>query len=361
MKIPFVDLQAQYQSIKSEIDQAIHSCLDTNSFVGGEIVKKFEGEFASYIGTRHCIGCANGTDAIELALKALGVGMGDEVIVPALTWIATAGAVSNVGAEPIFVDVLASEYTIDPAQIEEKISERTRAIIPVHFYGLPARMPEIMTLAKKHDLHVIEDCAQAVGASIDGQKVGTFGDAGTFSFYPGKNLGAYGDGGAVVTNAPAMVEKVQRLGNHGQLHKHSHGLIGRNSRLDTLQAAVLSVKLGHLEEWTRKRIEIAQRYSAELEGVVTPAVPDGYRHVYHVYAILRERRDALMDKMKQAEVGCAIHYPNPVPLTDAYSYQGLTEPHFPIARKITSRQLSLPMYAEMGIGNVDMMKKIINA
>ncbi len=347
MSVPFVDLQAQYLSIKEEIDQTIQTCLDSNQFVGGNLVVSFEEQFAEYIGIEYCIGCANGTDALELALKALEIGEGDEVLVPAHTWIATAGAVSNVGASPVFVDILEDEFTIDPSLLEANITEKTKAIIPVHLYGLPARMNEIMSLAEKRNLLVIEDAAQAVGASVDGKKVGTFGDIATFSFYPGKNLGAYGDAGAVITNDTDLAERVRRLGNHGQLVKHQHGLIGRNSRLDSLQAAILLVKLKYLEDWTENRIAIAKQYDTFLSEHLTPIVPAGYRHVYHVYAIQAASRNVLMAQLKANGIGCAIHYPNPVPLTDAYAYLGHDDTDFPVSRKVTSQTLSLPMYAEL--------------
>lgn len=348
MSVPFVDLNAQYLSIKPEIDAAIQAILDNTTFIGGSEVATFEHEFAAYVGVEHCIACANGTDAIEMALKALGIGQGDEVIVPALTWISTAGAVSNVGAEPVFADVLPGERTIDPAEIKRKITSKTKAIIPVHLYGLPARMPDILAIAKSHNLKVIEDCAQAHGAAIDGKAVGTFGDVATFSFYPGKNLGAYGDAGAVVTNDKPLAETIRRLANHGQLSKHDHKIIGRNSRLDTLQAAILLVKLRHLEAWTEQRIAVAKRYDEQLKGVTLSMVPQGYRHVYHLYVIETPDREALIKRLKSEEIGCAIHYPVPLPFVEAYRYKGHKSGDFPVAEKLCSEILSIPMYAEMG-------------
>lgn len=356
MKVPFVDLQAQYRSIKHEIDEAIQQCLDASAFVGGQIVRKFEKEFAAYLGVNHCIGCGNGTDALELALKALGIGPGDEVIVPAMTWIATAGAVSNVGAKPVFVDVLDREWTLDPDLIEDLITSKTKAIIPVHLYGLPARMPEIKKMADEYELKIIEDCAQAVGASIGEKKVGSFGDIATFSFYPGKNLGAYGDGGAVVTDDPHLAEKVRRLGNHGQVVKHDHQLIGRNSRLDTIQAAILSVKLRHLEDWTEHRIEIALMYTEGIDGFTLPYVPENYRHVYHVYGVLDLDRDETIKRLKKAGIGYGIHYPKAVVDTAPYTQEG----QFPVARKIADQMLSLPMYAEMGKDFVHAVIEMLN-
>lgn len=350
MSVPFVDLKAQYLSIKDEIDEAIQHVLDTTQFIGGQIVKDFEESFADYVGVDHCVSCANGTDSLEMALKALGVGEGDEVIVPALTWISTAEAVNNVGAEPVFVDILQDEFTIDPTLIEDKITSKTKAIIPVHLYGLPARMPEIMAIAKKHNLKILEDCAQAHGASIDGQKVGTFGDISSFSFYPGKNLGAYGDAGAMVTNDSELALRLKQQANHGQLTKHDHRIIGRNSRMDTICAAVLSVKLRHLEKWTEQRIAHARKYTALLQTVQKPVVPEGYRHVYHLYVIQSDNRDELMAKLKAADIGCAIHYPSALPFVEAYKYKSHSTSDFPIASHVTERILSLPMYAEMREG-----------
>lgn len=359
MSVPFVDLKAQYLSIKPEIDAAIQSVLDKTTFIGGEEVKRFEEEFATYAGVSHCIACANGTDAIEMALKALGIGQGDEVIVPALTWISTAGAVSNVGAEPVFVDVLADERTIDPIQIEQKITSKTKAIIPVHLYGMPAHMPEIMAIAKKHNLKVIEDCAQAHGAAINGKLIGTFGDIATFSFYPGKNLGAYGDAGAVVTNDAQLAETIRCMANHGQLSKHNHNIIGRNSRLDTLQAAILRVKLRYVEKWTEQRIAVAARYNTTLKGLKLPVVPEGYKHVYHLYVVESSGRDDLMEAFKRANIGCQLHYPTPLPFVEAYRYTGHSAGDFPVAEKLCAEILSLPMYAEMGDDDIHTVVKAL--
>lgn len=360
MSIPFVDLKAQYLSIKPEMDAAIQKVLDQTTFIGGEEVKLFEKEFAEYANIKHCIACANGTDALEIALQALGIGPGDEVIVPSLTWISTAGAVANVGAEPVFVDVLLDQRTIDPEQIADKISSKTKAIIPVHFYGLPARMPEIITIANQHGLKVIEDCAQAHGASIEGKEVGTFGDIATFSFYPGKNLGAYGDAGAMLTSDASLAEIMRRLANHGQLSKHDHQIIGRNSRLDTMQAAILRVKLRHLEKWTEQRIAVARQYSAQLTNATTPMVPRGYRHVYHLYVIQSERREELTARLKENNIGFALHYPTPLPHLPAFSYKQHKEGDFPNAEKLCDQIVSIPMYAEMGDVEIDFVATTIN-
>ncbi|MEO9873138.1 DegT/DnrJ/EryC1/StrS family aminotransferase [Ekhidna sp.] len=347
MSIPFVDLKAQYESIKEDIDAAIAFVINQTSFIGGEIIKEFEVDFAKYIGAKHCVGMANGTDAIEIALKALGIGEGDEVIVPALTWISTAGAVNSVGAEPVFVDVLADERTINPELIEAKITERTKAIIPVHLYGLPARMTEIIKLSKKYNLRIIEDCAQAHGAEINGKRVGTFGDIATFSFYPGKNLGAYGDAGCIITNDDELANTCRMLSNHGQLKKHDHQIIGQNSRLDTMQAAILKVKLPHLESWTNARIQVADWYEDKLDAFKRPIVPAGMRHVFHLYVIQSEKRDVMMNRLKETNIGCAIHYPTPLPLLKSYAYKGHNSGDFPIAEKLSAEILSLPIFPEM--------------
>ncbi len=359
MSVPFVDLKAQYETIKEDIDKAIAEVITSTSFIGGELIRSFESDFAKYVGVEHCIGVANGTDAIEIALKALGIGEGDEVIVPALTWISTAGAVNGVGAEPVFVDVLESERTIDPELIEEKINAKTKAIIPVHLYGLPARMDEIMQIAKKHDLKVVEDCAQAHGAEVNGKRVGTIGDIATFSFYPGKNLGAYGDAGAIVTNDEELTRSCRMIANHGQLTKHDHRVIGRNSRLDTMQAAILSAKLPYLVQWTDERIRVAGCYNDKLESVVKPVVPEGFKHVFHLYVIQTKSRDELMGRLKEVNIGCAIHYPTPLPFLKSYAYKIHQKGDFPSAEKLCSEILSLPMYAELSEEEIDWICEVI--
>ena len=360
MSIPFVDLKAQYESIKDEIDSAIHSVIDQTSFIGGKVVRSFEESFAAYIGIRHCVGVANGTDAIEIALKALGIGTGDEVIVPALTWISTGGAVNNVGAKPVFIDVMESERTIKPAFIEEKITKRTKAIIPVHLYGLPARMDEIMRIAENHDLSVIEDCAQAHGAVYKGKKVGTIGDIATFSFFPGKNLGAYGDAGAIITNDDELAKKCRMLSNQGQLTKHHHKMIGRNSRLDTMQAAILEAKLPHLDRWTAKRNQLAKWYDEKLKDIKKPVTPEGMKHVFHLYVIQSEKRDRIMDALREVNIGCAIHYPKPLPFLDCYDYRGDQKRDFLIAEKLCNEILSLPVYPELAEEEINWVCGIIN-
>ncbi|OFY84472.1 MAG: erythromycin biosynthesis sensory transduction protein eryC1 [Bacteroidetes bacterium RIFCSPLOWO2_12_FULL_35_15] len=349
MKIPFVDLKAQYQSIKPEIDEAIGKVITETAFIGGKYVKEFEQLFSKYLNINHIVACANGTDSLEILLKASGVAINDEVIVPAVSWISTSEAVSSVGAKPVFVDIDPISYTIDVKLIESKITPQTKAIIPVHLYGNPADMNEIMLIAKKHNLIVIEDCAQSHGAEIDGKMVGTFGDAASFSFYPGKNLGAYGDAGAMATNDSIIAEKIRMIANHGQLEKHKHLIEGRNSRMDGIHAAVLSAKIKYLDAWTNKRIEIADYYSLLLDklNVKVPFVKNKSKHVFHLYVILTSKRDALKEHLENQGIETAIHYPTALPLLDAYRSEGYKNSDFPIATDFTSKILSLPIYPEL--------------
>ncbi|MAE85410.1 MAG: erythromycin biosynthesis sensory transduction protein eryC1 [Flammeovirgaceae bacterium] len=360
MKIPFVDLKAQYESIKEEIDKAIAGVINNTSFIGGGIVSEFEIAFAEYIGLKHCVACANGTDSMEIILKAMGVGPGDEVLVPANSWISTAEVVNNVGAEPVFVDVLEDEYTIDPSLILAAITNRTKAIIPVHLYGMPARMEDILNIARQYKLKVIEDCAQAHGASINGKKVGTFGHAASFSFYPGKNLGAYGDAGGIVTNNDELARHCRMIGNHGQLSKHDHQIIGRNSRMDTMQAAILKAKLPYLDQWVQARNQVAQWYDQYLdEDIVKPVKVDGYYHAYHLYVIRSPRRDDLITVLGKEGIGCAIHYPTPLPLVKAYEYQGNSKEQFIISDKLAAEIVSIPMFPEMMEEEVRLVSEIV--
>ncbi len=359
MKVPFVDLYAQYQSIKDEIDHAIQTILDSSSFIGGSHVESFEKRFGNYIGVDYCIGCANGTDALEIALEAVGIGEGDEVIVPAHTWMSTASAVSRVRATPIFVDVHPDFYTIDTRMVESKISTRTKAIIPVHFYGLPADMPTLVKIAAGNKLIIIEDCAQAHGASINDRKVGTFGDVATFSFYPGKNLGGYGDGGCIVSNNNEIAEQCRLISHLGQKGKHNHMIIGRNSRLDALQAAILSVKLDHLDEWIEARRNIATMYSDQLHGseLKLPVSPENFKHVFHLFVIQVSQRNELQKALKEKGIQTQIHYPAPVTSSRPYSDRG----QFPLTDNMTERILSLPMYAELDAEKIARVTKVINS
>jgi dTDP-4-amino-4,6-dideoxygalactose transaminase len=360
--IPFVDLKAQYNSIKAEIDTAINDVISQTAFIGGKYAAKFEKEFADFLGLKHCVACANGTDSLEILLQAMGVGVGDEVIVPAISWISTSEVVSSLGATPIFVDVHPEYYTIDIDKIEEKITSNTKVIIPVHLYGQPVDMPKLMLLAKKHNLKVMEDCAQAHGAEINGQMVGTFGDCASFSFYPGKNLGAYGDAGGMATNNDEIARVARMIANHGQEGKHNHIMEGRNSRLDGIQAAVLSVKLNYLKGWTDARIAHSKQYDALLEGaaLTRPKVIENGKHVFHLYVICSDDRDALMAKLKENNVGVAIHYPAALPFLDCYKHMNFTAADFPVAHELTDKILSLPMYAELGEAQIEQVVQIIN-
>ena len=321
MNIPFVDLHRQYLRIKDEIDVAIRSVINDSAYIGGDRVKQFEADFASWLGIDHVIACANGTDSIEILLDTLNVGLGDEVIVPALSWISTAEAVGTRGATPVFVDI-DHTYCIDPKKIEANITSRTKGIIPVHLYGCPCNMTRIMDIARKHRLFVLEDCAQAHGAEHKGQKVGTFGDCASFSFYPGKNLGAYGDAGAMVTNRAELAEKARIIANHGQPQKHTHLIEGRNSRMDGMHAAVLSVKLKHLDKWTDERITAARKYTALLNSskFSFPHIPKGEKHVFHLYVVQTDDRGKLANSLHEQGIATAIHYPTPMPAMPCYDY-----------------------------------------
>ena len=348
MNIPFVDLHRQYLRIKTEIDAAIASVIQDSAYIGGDRVKTFERDFADWLGIDHVIACANGTDSIEILLDALGVGPDDEVIVPALSWISTAEAVGTRGATPVFVDI-DSTYCIDPEKIEAKITPRTKGIIPVHLYGCPANMTRIMDIAQAHGLFVLEDCAQAHGAEHKGQKMGTFGDCASFSFYPGKNLGAYGDAGAMVTNRTDLAEKARMIANHGQPQKHTHLIEGRNSRMDGMHAAVLSVKLKHLDRWTEERIAVATQYNKLLRdsAFVLPVIPPDSKHVFHLYVIQASERNALQLQLEGNGISSAIHYATPMPAMPCYAHMKVPKAEYEVAQNACQRILSLPMFAEL--------------
>jgi dTDP-4-amino-4,6-dideoxygalactose transaminase len=362
MQIPFVDLKVQYLSIKPDIDRAIQDVVAGSTFVGGEPVEQFEKSFADFVGVKHCIGCGNGTDSIEILLKAFGIGLGDEVIVPAISWISTSETVSSIGAKPVFVDIEEDYYTINPALIEAKITKKTKAIMPVHLYGQPANMPAIMEIAKKYNLVVIEDVAQAHGAKINGQQVGTFGDAASFSFYPSKNLGAYGDAGGMTTNNDQIAATARRIANHGQLQKHDHPIEGRNSRLDTLQAAILSVKLPYLKQWTHHRNRNGLLYNqllATVEGVITPKIRENAYHVFHLYVIRTKDRATLQQHLQTNGIQTAIHYPTALPFLPCYAHKGYSAKDFPVAYQYQKEILSLPMYAELSTAQIKEIVKIL--
>ncbi|MBX7171836.1 MAG: DegT/DnrJ/EryC1/StrS family aminotransferase [Pyrinomonadaceae bacterium] len=323
--------------------------LSETAFISGKYAKEFEESFAKYIGANHCVAVANGTDALEIGLQAIGVGAGDEVLVPANTFFATAEAVSNIGAKPVFVDIDENYYNIDSAKIEEKITPKTKAIIPVHLYGLPAEMDEIMAIAKKHNLKVLEDCAQAHGATYKGKTVGTFGDVATFSFYPSKNLGAFGDAGAIVSNSKDVADKARLIANHGQPEKYKHNLVGRNSRMDGIQAAVLSIKLPHLEIWLEARRKHAETYNKLLadSGLIVPIAPEHSRHTYHLYVVQVPNREKVMAKLAEDGIDSGLHYPIALPFLEAYADFGHQPSDFPVAHSQMDKILSLPMYAEL--------------
>lgn len=350
MPVPFADLHLQYQTVKGEIDEAIASVIGDSSFIRGQHVDRFEREFAAAAEVRHCVSCANGTDAIWLALKALKAMPGDEVITTAHSWISTSAMITHAGATVVFCDTDGVTFTIDPAAIEAAITPRTVGIIPVHLYGQPADMDAIMAIARRHKLWVIEDCAQAHLARYRGQPIGTFGHAATYSFYPGKNLGAMGDAGAVVTNDAALAEHMTMLARHGGLVKHHHKIEGINSRLDGLQAAILSAKLPHLADWTRARQDAARVYDAglnQIEDVTVPGVAPDRSHVYHLYTIRHPRRDALAAHLHANGVQTAINYPTALPFLEAYSRYRHRPEQFPNAFADQGNILSLPMFAEI--------------
>jgi dTDP-4-amino-4,6-dideoxygalactose transaminase len=349
IKIPFVDLQAQYRSISPDVTDAMMRVVERGDYILGDDVRLLEEEFAKYIGTREAIAVGTGLDALEFALRAYGVGPGDEVITAANTFIATVLAIMATGARPILVDANRDSYNIDPLAIEAAITSKTKAIMPVHLYGQPADMQPILEIARKHGLVVIEDAAQAHGARYDGRRAGTLGDAAGFSFYPAKNLGAYGDGGMVVTNDVAAAEKIRRFRNYGQRVKYEHPEIGTNSRLDTIQAAILRVKLPHLDDWNAARGRHAASYNALLAGssIIFPKTNEGCTHVYHLYVIQLDRRDEVQKRLTSCGIGTGIHYPIPIHLQEACASLGYRKGDFPVTEKAAARILSLPMYPEM--------------
>jgi dTDP-4-amino-4,6-dideoxygalactose transaminase len=350
MKVPFLDLKAQHETIKDEIATVIQKVFESTAFAGGPFVKAFEDDFARFCGCTHAVGVGNGTDALWAALIALGVGPGDEVITVPNTFIATVEAISFCGAKPVFVDIEQKTYNMDPDLLEHAITPRTKAVIPVHLFGHMADMDPIMRIAKKHNLFVIEDASQAHGAEYKGRKAGSIGDIGCFSFYPGKNLGAYGEAGAVVTNDPALADKVRMFRDHGQSKKYYHDMIGWNARMDGIQGAVLGVKLKYLPAWTEARRKHAKQYDQLLEGLPGIVLPHeaGYaQHVYHIYAIRNSRRDALMTALGDKGIATGIHYPVPLHLTGAYRHLGCKEGSFPVSERIARELVSLPMFPEL--------------
>lgn len=364
MQVPFADFRPMHDEIRNELDEAYSRVLDSSYFIQGPSCTKFEEAFASYCEVNYAVGVATGLDALYLILKAMEIGAGDEVIVPSNTYIATALAVSYVGAKPVFVEPVLTTYNIDPSRIEEAVTERTKAIIAVHLQGRPADMDAICEIAKRHDLKVIEDAAQAHGTRYKGRRVGSLSDAAGFSFYPGKNLGALGDGGCVTTNDKALADKIRALGNYGSDRKYHHIYQGTNSRLDELQAAFLSVKLPHLDRWNKSRKEVAKKY---LKGITNPLIQlppqddETFEHIYHVFVIRCDKRDELEAHLTKQGIGTVKHYPTPIHLQPAYKDLGIEEGRLPIAEEISKTVLSIPMYYGMTDAQISYVIDQINA
>jgi dTDP-4-amino-4,6-dideoxygalactose transaminase len=356
MHVPFLNLRAAHDPIRAELLAAFNEVIDTSAFAGGPFVAKFEGEFAAFCRTEHAIGLGNGTDALWLSLLALGVGPGDEVITVPSTFLATAEAITYTGAKPVFVDIEEQTYAMNPELLEQAITARTKAIIPVHLFGQVADMEPIMAIARKHGVAVVEDACQAHGAEYKGRAAGSIGDTGCFSFYPGKNLGALGEAGAVVTNSADLKAKIQMLRDHGQSRKYHHAVVGWNARMDGFQGAALQIKLKHLAKGNEARREHARQYDRLLggvEGVIVPQVGPERVHVYHIYAIRVQRRDWMLQTLAARGVSCGIHYPVPVHLQEAYRGLGYTRGSFPVAERCADEFLSLPMFPELSAEQID--------
>jgi dTDP-4-amino-4,6-dideoxygalactose transaminase len=356
MKVPFLDLKAHHDPIREQVDAEIAEVIDQNAFAGGPFVAGFERDFARYCGAQFSIGVGNGTDALWFALLALGVGPGDEVITSPSTFMATAEAISFCGARPVFVDIDETRYTMDPALLEAAITPKTRAIIPVHLFGQVADMKEILEIARKHNLPVVEDACQAHGAVYSGKRAGTFGDVGCFSFYPGKNLGAFGEGGGMVTDNADLDAKMRVLRDHGQARKYYHSMVGWNGRMDGIQGAVLKIKLAGLDAANDRRRAAAAKYDqllAKSEEVRIPFCDDPHCHVYHIYAVRVKSRDQVLQAMSERGVSCAIHYPIPVHLQEAYQFLSYQKGSFPVAERCAEEFLSLPMFPELTSDQVE--------
>jgi len=365
MNVPFVDLKIQYQSIREEIDAAMGEVLAKTAFIGGPFAKAFEEKFAEFCGVQHCVGVGNGTDALFLALKALGIGAGDEVITAANSFIATSEAITSTGARVVFVDIDPRTYNIDVSRIEEKISPRTKAIIPVHLFGQPVDMDPVLEIARKHGLKIVEDAAQAHGAQYKGRTIGSMGDMACFSFYPGKNLGAYGDAGAVVSSDEGLALRARMIANHGRTEKYNHEMEGVNSRMDGFQGAILEIKLRHLPEWTEMRRRNAYLYNKMLKGsgLVTPVEIDNVKAVYHLYVVRvdPEKRDQFQAFLKDKGIASGIHYPIALPNLTAYQYLGHSESDFPEASRASHEIVSLPMYPELTEEQIAYVAKQVKA
>jgi dTDP-4-amino-4,6-dideoxygalactose transaminase len=362
MNIPFLDLKAQYQSIKTEVNAAIQGILDSTTYVLGKPVSEFEQQFAAAHNAKHCVGVSSGTDGNHMVLWALGIGSGDEVIIPVNTFIATAWGATLCRAKPVFVDCHPESYNLDPEMVAAAITPKTKAIVAVHLYGQPADMDKINAIAKKYNLFVIEDAAQAHGAEYNNQKVGTFGDIACFSFYPGKNLGAYGDAGAIVTNNEDIAKKCKVLSNHGRIEKYNHKLEGYNSRLDGIQAAILSVKLKYLDKWNESRRQIAYLYNKFLKdtNIIIPQEAPETRCVYHIYVVRAKKRDELQKFLKERGVSTGIHYPIGLPFLEAYNYLNHKPEDFPITYQYQNEVLSLPIFPELSRHQIEYIVSKLN-
>jgi UDP-2-acetamido-2-deoxy-ribo-hexuluronate aminotransferase len=349
MKLQMVDVLGQYHRIKTDVDAAIHGVLESGQFILGKEVGEFERWCAGYLGINEAVGCASGTDALQIALMAMGIGPGDEVITTPFTFVATAEVIGLLGAKPVYVDIEPRTFNIDPGKIERAITPRTRAIIPVHLYGQPAEMDAIMDVARRHGLKVIEDSAQALGASYKGKKVCTFGEVGCISFFPSKNLGAFGDAGMVVTNDPVLAAKMRIIAAHGSRVRYYHEVLGINSRLDTIQAAILGVKCKYLDQWNTARKRAAERYTALLQGtpVGTPYVLPSVDHIFHQYTLRVPRRDELDAYLKEKGIPHAVYYPVPLHLQEAFAMSGNRKGDFPVTEQACAEVLSLPMHTEL--------------
>ncbi len=362
MFIPFVDLKSQYKSLKKQIDTAIESVLKESSFIGGKYVEKFETEFAKLYGVNYCVSVANGTDSLYIILKMLGIGQGDEVITVVNSWISSSETISQTGAKPVFVDIDPNYNTINEKLIEKAITSRTKAIMPVHLQGQMCNMDVIMSIAEQYNLHVIEDCAQSHFSEFKGQRAGTFGIAGSFSFYPGKNLGAYGDAGCIITNNEEFAIKCRMFARHGAIKKHNHIIEGINSRMDAIQAAILCVKLPEILDWTNSRVQNAKlydKYLKEEKNVICPQVRENTLHSFHLYVIRVKERERLMSYLKDNGIETAIHYPVALHNMQAYKYLGHVPENFPIANKYQDEILSLPMYPELSEEQIIFISQII--
>ncbi len=361
-EIPILDLKAQHRILSADLLQAIAGVLEDGHFILGPNVESFENEFAAYLGVEHAIGLNSGTDALHLALRALDIGPGDEVVTSTFSFIATAEAISIVGAKPVFVDIDPRTYALDPRRVEEAVTPRTRAIVPVHLYGTPAPMTDILSIARRHGLAIVEDCAQSIGATINGRMTGSFGTISAFSFFPSKNLGACGDGGMVVTDHADLAARIRALRAHGGRKKYFHEEVGLNSRLDEIQAAVLRIKLRHLEEWTRARRAVAERYNdglAELTSLQTPFEEPGCRNVYHQYTIGTPRRDELQTFLRAHAISTMIYYPLPLHLQPAYAHLGGKPGDLPNAEAAAASVLSLPISPDLEREDQDHVIEVI--